>query len=230
MTNKILVIEDVIEISGLVSMYLENAGFEVAVCENAELALEKLQAQYVPNLILLDLNLPGMSGFDFLKKVREDYKKSIPIIIVSARDSDEDIIKGLGFGADEFVTKPFSPKVLVARVQAKLNRLLQTEATMEETISFGEYTLYCNSCILKKGTEKMQLSAKEYEVLEYLCRNKDKAVTPEQIYQTVWKTQFGDVTAVAVYIQRLRKKIEVDPAKPEYITTEFGNGYKFVTK
>lgn len=160
MTNKILVIEDVIEMSGLVSMYLENAGFEVAVCENAELALEKLQAQYVPNLILLDLNLPGMSGFDFLKKVREDYKKSIPIIIVSARDSDEDIIKGLGFGADEFVTKPFSPKVLVARVQAKLNRLLQTEATMEETISFGEYTLYCNSCILKKGTEKMQAFGK----------------------------------------------------------------------
>ena len=148
-------------------------------------------------------------------------------MIVSARDADDDIIQGLGLGADEFVTKPFSPKVLVAKVQSRLARLSATEASVEETIKFGPYTLYCNSCVLKRGSDKIALSTKEYEVLEYLARNGDKPVTPEQIYSSVWKTQFGDMTAVGVYIQRLRKKIEDDPSQPKYIVTMFGMGYKF---
>lgn len=227
MKNKILAIEDVPEMAQLISMYMNNAGFECTTCESAELALEKLESGYLPSLILLDLNLPGMSGLEFLKKFRQEYKTTIPVIIVSARDDDEDIITGLGYGADEFVTKPFSPRVLVARVQAKLNRLSATEASMEETISFGPYTVFCNSCILKKGSEKISLSAKEYEVLEYLVRHAGEPLNPENIYDAVWKTQYGDITAVAVYIQRLRKKIEKDPSHPEYITTIFGMGYKF---
>jgi len=162
-----------------------------------------------------------------LQKFRAEYKTTIPVIIVSARDADEDIIAGLGYGADEFVTKPFSPRVLVARVQSKLNRLSITEASVEETITFGPYTLYCNSCVLKKGVEKIPLSTKEYEVLEYLARNAGESLSPEVIYNHVWKTQYGDVTAVAVYVQRLRKKIEDDPSHPRYITTIFGLGYKF---
>ena len=228
MKNEILVIEDVPEMAQLICMYLENSSFSTTSLDTAEKALEKLETGYLPDLVILDLNLPGMSGFEFLKQFRDNYKPIIPVMIVSARDADEDIINGLGCGADEFVTKPFSPKVLVARVQARLNRLATTEASVEETISFGPYTLFCNSCILKKGSEKVPLSTKEYEVLEYLARHEDQALTPDVIYSNVWKTQFGELTAVAVYIQRLRKKIEEDPSKPKFITTVFGMGYKFV--
>lgn len=228
MKNEILVIEDVPEMAQLICMYLENSGFSTTSLDTAEKALEKLETGYLPDLVILDLNLPGMSGFEFLKQFRDNYKPIIPVMIVSARDADEDIINGLGCGADEFVTKPFSPKVLVARVQARLNRLATTEASVEETISFGPYTLFCNSCVLKKGSEKVPLSTKEYEVLEYLARHEGQALTPDVIYSNVWKTQFGELTAVAVYIQRLRKKIEEDPSKPKFITTVFGMGYKFV--
>lgn len=227
MKSQILVIEDLPEMSQLISIYLENAGFQSTVCESAEHTLKKLREHYVPDLVLLDLNLPGMSGLDFLKEFRREYKTTIPVIIVSARDDDEDIITGLGYGADEFVTKPFSPRVLVARVQAKLNRLTATEASVEETLTFGPYTVYCNSCVLKRGPEKIPLSTKEYEVLEFLVRHSGEPLSPESIYNAVWKTQYGDVTAVAVYIQRLRKKIEDDPSSPRYITTIFGMGYKF---
>ena len=227
MKSKILVIEDVPEMSQLICMYLENANFESSACETAELALEKLNSGYLPDLVILDLNLPGMSGLEFLKKFRESFKATIPVIIVSARDADEDIITGLGYGADEFVTKPFSPRVLVARVKAKLARLVATEASVEETINFGPFTIYCNSCVLKRGPEKIPLSAKEYEVLEFLVRHAGEPLSPEVIYNNVWKTQYGDITAIAVYIQRLRKKIEDDPSKPKYITTMFGMGYRF---
>lgn len=227
MKTKILVIEDVMEMSQLICMYLDNAGFESIACETAESALEKLKAGLTPALVLLDLNLPGMSGLDFLKHFRDRYKATIPVIIVSARNSDEDIIAGLGYGADEFVTKPFSPRVLVARVQSKLNRQAETEASVEEVITFGPYKLFCNSCVLKKNNEKIQLSTKEYEVLEYLVRHAGEPLNPEIIYNSVWKNQYGDITAVAVYVQRLRKKIEDDPAHPKHITTIFGMGYKF---
>lgn len=227
MKTQILVIEDVPEMSQLICLYMSNAGYETTACEKAEEAIAKMQEGYIPDLVLLDLNLPGMSGFDFLKKFRSEYKPTIPVMIVSARDADDDIIEGLGLGADEFVTKPFSPKVLVAKVQARLARLSATEASVEETIKFGSYTLFCNSCVLKRGAEKIALSTKEYEVLEYLARNSEKPITPEQIYNAVWKTQFGDMTAVGVYIQRLRKKIEDDPSMPKHIVTMFGMGYKF---
>lgn len=225
--NSILIIEDVVEMSDLISMYLENAEFSVLACDTAEKALDKLSEGYKPDLIILDLNLPGMSGFEFLKTFRSNYKATIPVIIVSARDADEDIIQGLDGGADEFVTKPFSPRVLVARVKSKLMRLSETEASVEETVTFGPYRLYTNSCILKKGSEKIPLSTKEYEVLEFLIKNAGTELTPEKIYSEVWKNSFGDVTAVAVYIQRLRKKIEDDIRNPVYIETVFKKGYRF---
>ena len=225
--NSILIIEDVVEMSDLISMYLENAEFSVLACDTAEKALDKLSEGYKPDLIILDLNLPGMSGFEFLKTFRSNYKATIPVIIVSARDADEDIIQGLDGGADEFVTKPFSPRVLVARVKSKLMRLSETEASVEKTVTFGPYRLYTNSCILKKGSEKIPLSTKEYEVLEFLIKNAGTELTPEKIYSEVWKNSFGDVTAVAVYIQRLRKKIEDDIRNPVYIETVFKKGYRF---
>ena len=227
MNPQIFVIEDVPEIANLVSIYLSKAHMDAKTFGTAEDALETLKTSPLPDLIILDLNLPGMSGFDFLEKFRIEYKTTVPVVIVSARDADEDIIKGLGFGADEFVTKPFSPRVLVARVQANLRRQAVTEAAAEETISFGDYTLLLNSCVLKQGAVKIPLSTKEYSVLEYMVKHAGEALSPEKIYADVWKAQYGDITAVAVYVQRLRKKIEKDPSNPVYLKTVFGLGYCF---
>ncbi len=226
MSTKILIIEDVPEMSELVSMYLTKEGMEVTKAFKAEDALETLKT-LTPDLVILDLNLPGMSGFEFLKIFREKYKSTIPVIISSARDGDEDIIEGLGLGADEFVTKPFSPRVLVAKVKANLRRGSEISAAAEEFYAFGDYRLLLNSCVLKKGSEKIPLSNKEYKVLEYLTRHQGEQLSPEKIYKDVWGNEYGDITAVAVYIQRLRKKIEANPADPHFIKTVFGMGYLF---
>ncbi|MBR0101667.1 MAG: response regulator transcription factor [Treponema sp.] len=226
MSTKILIIEDVPEMSELVSMYLAKEGMDVSKAASAEEAIEILKS-ITPDLVILDLNLPGMSGFDFLKKFRGEYNNTIPVIISSARDGDEDIIEGLGLGADEFVTKPFSPRVLVAKVKANLRRGSEISAAAEDFFAFGDYKLLLNSCVLKKGSEKISLSNKEYKVLEYLTKHAGEQLGPEKIYRDVWGTAFGDITAVAVYIQRLRKQIEENPAEPRHIKTVFGMGYLF---
>ena len=223
----VFVIEDEESISKLVCMYLEKSEITPEPFYNAEDALKKLSTGIKPDLLILDLNLPGMSGFEFLKQFREMFSASIPVMIVSARDADEDIINGLNTGADEFVTKPFSPSVLVARVQASLRRKSNSVSSSEETINFGDYSLLLNSCVLKKEGNKIPLSTKEYEVLEYLVKNAGTVLSPEKIYNDVWKVQYGDITAVAVYIQRLRKKLESNPSEAQYIKTEFGKGYIF---
>lgn len=223
----VFIIEDVAEMSELVKMYLTKSEMDARIFSTAEDAFSELEKSVLPNLIILDLNLPGMSGFDFLKKFRDNYKTTIPVVIVSARDADEDIINGLGIGADEFVTKPFSPRVLVARVEAILRRQAETEAAAEDTIEFGEFTLLLNSCVLKKGAAKVPLSQKEYAVLEFMIKHAGESLTPERIYNEVWKMQYGDVTAVAVYIQRLRKKIEENPSSPVFLKTIYRFGYTF---
>lgn len=229
MTANIYIIEDIQEISDLTTMYLEKEGMSVSKFLNAEDALAELENNSkLPDLIILDLNLPGMSGFDFLKKFREEKSKTVPVVIVSARDADEDIIEGLGIGADEFVTKPFSQRVLVARIKAILTRHNETTIAAEETIKFGPYTILLSSCVLKKDSQKIPLSIKEYEILEFLAKNKGQILSPEKIYTGVWKTNYGDFTAVAVYIQRLRKKIEEEPSNPVYIKTINGLGYQFL--
>lgn len=226
MNSKILVVEDVPEMAQLAAMYLTKSGMMVEAVGSAEEALEHVTKE-LPDLIILDLNLPGMSGFDFLKKFRDEYSASLPVIIVSARDADEDIINGLGNGADEFVTKPYSPKVLVARVEAIIRRQAKVTAAAEASYEFGPFTVLLNSCVLKKGPEKIPLSTKEYEVLEFLISHENETLGPERIYKEVWKAQYGDITAVAVYVQRLRKKIEADPSAPQFIKTVFGLGYRF---
>ena len=227
-TPFIYVIEDEESISKLITLYLEKEKMNSKAFFNAEDALEELKNGKRPNLIILDLNLPGMSGFDFLEELKKMFNKELPsVMILSARDTDEDIIKGLGYGADEFATKPFSPGVLMARIKAILRRQSFFLEKMESYIQFGPFTLLLGSCVLKKDGVKISLSSKEYEVLEYLVKNAGQIISPEKIYQNVWKVEYGDITAVAVYIQRLRKKIEDNPSDCKYIKTNFGNGYIF---
>jgi len=219
---KVLVIEDTTELADLVALYLRKEGMEVQCTESAEEALNLVKASEF-DLIILDLNLPGMDGFEFLYRFRKDSKT--PLLITSARSADEDVISGLGYGADEYVTKPFSPKVLVARVRAILRR--ETEhVTESKHFIFGDFIFDLDSFILKKGNERINLSAKETRVLCYLIEHLEKPCSPENIYQEVWGNQFGDPTAVAVYVQRLRRKIELDPAKPVFLETVFGMGYR----
>ncbi|MDR3283766.1 MAG: response regulator transcription factor [Treponema sp.] len=226
MKAKILIVEDVAEMAELISLYLEKDGMETRRCETAEIALAGLDS-FAPDLVILDLNLPGMDGFEFLQRFRKNY--ATPVLIASARDADEDIISGLGGGADEFVTKPFSPRVLVARVRAMIRRMQDNAQAPagENTFAFGDFVLYEGSCLLKKGDERLSLSAKEFAVLSLLLRNAGKPLLPEVIYKEAWKNVYGDLSAVAVYIQRLRKKIEEDPANPRFIETVFGMGYRF---
>lgn len=229
----IYIIEDITEMANLISLYLAKAQMSPRVFCTAEEALEALKASpsgRAPDLIILDLNLPGMSGFDFLKHLADGALTSAPVIILSARDSDEDIIKGLDLGAAEFVTKPFSPRVLAARVQSHLRQKRlgnEGQSYREDAVRFGEYTLLKDSYLLKKGNAKVPLSNKEFAVLECLVRHNGTALTPESIYSEVWGTQYGDITAVAVYVARLRHKIEDDAASPRFLKTVFGKGYMF---
>ncbi|MBR5915705.1 MAG: response regulator transcription factor [Spirochaetia bacterium] len=226
MKASVVIIEDIKEMSDLIQLYVRREGMDTAVFDNAEAALEYLKTA-TPDLILLDINLPGMDGFEFLNIYHK--QSDCPVLIVSARDSDEDIIMALGYGADEFVTKPFSPKVLMARIRALLRRKQNgVSSSSKNIIQFGPYTLNTESCLLKKGDERIHLSAKEFDILLYLINSKGKTSTPEEIYRKVWGSEFGDLTAVAVYVQRLRKKLEADPAAPHFIETVHGMGYRFV--
>jgi two-component system response regulator RegX3 len=225
MQGNILVIEDVKEMADLITLYLSREGFEVRAAECAEDGFAIIE-DWNPELVIMDINLPGMDGFTFLKQFRKF--SDTPVIIVSARDSDEDQVSGLGIGADEYITKPFSPKVLVARVKALFRRFRNlNEKNQENVFRFGPFTLDYDSCILKKGGERIPLSTKEYGCLAWLTEHPGKPMAVEAIYAGVWKDRYGDLTTVAVYIQRLRKKIEEDPASPVYIETVHGMGYKF---
>jgi two-component system response regulator RegX3 len=166
-----------------------------------------------------------MDGFEFLSTYRKS--RNTPVMIVSARTTDEDLISGFSTGADEFVTKPFSPRVLAARVRALLARIKNSKETQNRVFQFGPYMLDYDVCILKKDDSKIPLTVKEYEVLAYLTENPGRPLGPEQIYNAVGKNDYGDLTTVAVYIQRLRKKIEDDPGNPGYIETVHGRGYRF---
>ena len=225
MQGNILVIEDVKELADLVSLYLTREGFEVRSVESGEEGFSVIEG-WKPELVILDINLPGMDGFEFLQKLRRG--SNTPVLIVSARDGDEDQISGLGIGADEYITKPFSPKVLVARVRAVFRRFREFSRKENENVfRFGPFALDYDACILKKNSERIPLSAKEYGCLAWLTEHTGKPMDVETIYSGVWKNNYGDLTTVAVYIQRLRKKIEEDPANPVYIQTVHGMGYRF---
>ncbi len=223
MNARVLIIEDEKELGELVQLFLEKDGISSALCSSAEEGLELLGKESF-DLIILDINLPGMDGFEFLQIFRK--RASTGVLILSAREADEDIVLGLGLGADEFVAKPFAPKVLVARVRALLRRLKRSGES-QKAVSFGDFILNPEGYSLFKNGKRIVLSTKEFEVLRFLVMNPGKAFTPDEIYSAVWNQAYGDITSVAVYIQRLRKKMEDNPAVPGYILTIRGKGYMF---
>ncbi len=223
MKHRILVIEDEDEIRELIKLYLDKEGYETIQAGTAEEGLALVKSGSI-DLVLLDLNLPGVSGFEFLRTIRKE--KDLPVIIVSARNADEDVVLGLGMGADEFVTKPFSPRVLCARVDALLRRS-RLGGIVDRSICVGPFSIDPDAYFVKKDGERIVLSTREFELFLFLVKSMGKAFTPEELYDKVWGNAYGDLTAVGVYIQRIRKKIEVDASNPRYIKTVRGKGYRF---
>ena len=229
MNKTILIIEDELKIRFLLRDYLKTEGFNVLEASDGDEGLFVFKNNKV-DLILLDIMMPKIDGITVLETIRT--VSNLPIILLTAKGQEEDKLFGYEMGADDYVTKPFSPRVLTARVRALIRRVNETSETADQNyVQFGKFRLDFNSCTLVElqGDKRspITLSAKEYGVLEYLVKNAGKPLSPEVIYKDVWGQQYGDSTAVAVYIQRLRKKIEKDCANPVYIETVFGMGYKF---
>lgn len=227
MKGRILIVEDTAELAELYALYLGREGFECTIAGDAEtglpLAIHEPEAW---NLIILDINLPGMDGFEFLESLRRS--SSTPVMILTARESEEDVIHGLGVGADDFVTKPCPPRVLAARARAYIRRAVAASQPREGNLwKFGPFELDPEALLLTKDGAQLNLSSREFSILLALVEAKGKSFTPDELYDKVWGQSFGDVSAVGVYIQRLRRKLEDDPASPRYIQTQYGLGYRF---
>jgi two-component system response regulator RegX3 len=231
----ILIVEDDREIAELVAAYLGRDGLATVIVGSAEEAILEC-ASRLPELLLLDLGLPGADGLELLRYFRE--KSRAPVIIVSARESDEDKVIGLGLGADDFVSKPFSPKVLAARVKAQLRRAAYPRAAYGAPdgpasggaqIAFGPYVLDFDGKLLERGGERVPLSRREFELLAFLASNEGKTYGPEALYKAVWGLEHGDLSTVAVHVQRVRRKIEEEGALPRWLVTVPGAGYRFLS-
>lgn len=225
--DKILIIEDDTAIAEIERDYLELDGFSVEIAADGNTGLERgLSGDF--DLILLDLMLPGMDGFSICRRLRETL--DVPILMVTARQEDIDKIRGLGLGADDYIEKPFSPSVLVARVKAHLaryRRLTKAEHKGSE-IQIGGIRLNEETHRVYVEGEEVELTHKEYELLLFFVLNVDVVFSREQLYERIWGWDaMGDSATVAVHINRLRKKIEKDPANPRYIVSVWGAGYRF---
>lgn len=228
--DKILIIEDDAAIAEIERDYLELDGFAVEIAADGNVGLERgLSGEH--SLILLDLMLPGMDGFAICRALREQI--DVPILMVTARQEDIDKIRGLGLGADDYIEKPFSPSVLVARVKAHLaryRRLTGSERTSGE-IQIGGIRLNEETHRVYVDGREVELTNKEYELLLFFMLNVDVVFSREQLYERIWGWDaMGDSATVAVHINRLRKKIEQDPANPRYIVSVWGAGYRFNAK
>lgn len=223
---KILLVEDDIEISTMLKNFLITEDFEVITVPDGKSACEKFFSDSF-NLVLLDLMIPKINGMEVMQRIRE--KSTVPIIIISAKDTDSDKTLGLGLGADDYITKPFSITEVLARIKANIRRSTQYTGnyTEPQPIIMGNLVINLNDYSVMKNGNKIELTAKEFEILKLLLQNPKKVYTKEQLYSCVWnETYLGDENAVNVHISRLRNKIEDNPRKPQYIITVWGIGYK----
>lgn len=224
--KKILIIEDDISIAELERDYLEADGFQCEIVHNGKEGLKRALGQY-SDLIILDLMLPDMDGFTICRALRMETE--IPILMVSARKEDIDKIRGLGLGADDYITKPFSPGELVARVKAHLNRYNRIKGTEERNQSISIRGLHINhdSRKVQVNDREISLTGKEFDILYMLISNPDRVYSKEEIFETIWSDSFGDLSTITVHVRKLREKIENNPSSPQYIETVWGVGYRF---
>ncbi len=226
--SKILIIEDEIAIAELEKDYLELSGFEVDIENSGEAGLRKALSQEY-DLFLLDLMLPKVDGFEICRQIRTN--KNTPILMVSARKDDIDKIRGLGLGADDYITKPFSPSELVARVKAHLaryERLIGSGANENEVIDIRELKIDKSARRVWVRGEEKTLTTKEFDLLTFLASNPNKVFTKSDLFREIWEMDsIGDIATVTVHIKKIREKIELNTAKPQYIETIWGVGYRF---
>ena len=226
MSKKILIIEDDADIAAIEKDYLEVSGYDVEIADNGS---DGMRAALNGNfdLIILDIMLPGMNGFDVCKNIRG--KIDIPIMMLTARKSDIDKIKGLGFGADDYIEKPFSPSVFVARVKSRLAQYERLKGTADSNkIILGNITLESDTHRVFVDEKEIVLPNKEFQLLEFLMTNANIVFSRETLYDRIWgMNSFGNTATVPVHINRLRDAVELDPAKPKHLITVWGVGYKF---
>ena len=226
--RRILIIEDEEAIADLEKDYLELSGFEVEICNTGDEGLQTaLREEF--DLIVLDLMLPGLDGFEVCKKIREE--KNIPIIMVSAKKEDIDKIRGLGMGADDYMTKPFSPSELVARVKAHLaryDRLVGSSNKNNDVIEIRGIRIDKTARRVIVDGEEKAFTGKEFDLLTFLAEHPNHVYTKEELFREIWDMDsIGDIATVTVHIKKIREKIEFDSAKPQYIETIWGVGYRF---
>ena len=226
--SKILIIEDEQAIAELEKDYLELSGFDVEVANDGEIGLQKsLEESY--DLIILDLMLPGMDGFEICRRVRE--KKNTPIIMVSAKKDDIDKIRGLGLGADDYMTKPFSPSELVARVKAHMaryERLVGSGVEENKIIEIRGLKIDTTARRVWVNGEEKSFTTKEFDLLTFLAAHPNRVYTKDELFSEIWDMEsIGDIATVTVHIKKIREKVEFDTSKPQYIETIWGVGYRF---
>ena len=231
MAKTILVVEDDQNISELLRLYLEKEGYTVNIADDGGKGVE-LYRRLKPDLVLLDLMLPEMNGFEVCKLLR-DKGRSTPVLIITAREEEKDKILGLDLGADDYITKPFSIRELMARVKANIRRVaMVSQAQPEpkgEALTFGRLSIDREKSSVTKDGEDLELTPREFELLSYLAVHAGKVFSRQELMERVWNYEgyVGDVRGVDVAIRRLREKVEDDPAQPRYIITRRGAGYFF---
>ena len=226
--SKILIIEDEVSIAELEKDYLELSGFEVDMEHSGDTGLEKaLKKDF--DLIILDLMLSGIDGFEICRRIRE--KKNIPVLMVSAKKEDIDKIRGLGMGADDYITKPFSPSELVARVKAHLaryERLIGSAVRSNEIIEIRGLKIDKTARRVYVNGEEKAFTTKEFDLLTFLAENPNHVFKKEELFNKIWDMEsLGDIATVTVHIKKIREKIELNTSKPQYIETIWGVGYRF---
>ena len=226
--SKILIVEDEEAIADLEKDYLELSGFSVEVANDGQTGLKKaLNESY--DLFILDLMLPGVDGFDICKKIRE--QKNTPIIMVSAKKDDIDKIRGLGLGADDYMTKPFSPSELVARVKAHMaryDRLTGSVVEKNKVIEIRGLKIDTTARRVWINGEEKTFTTKEFDLLTFLASHPNHVYTKEELFREIWDMEsIGDIATVTVHIKKIREKVEMDTSNPQYIETIWGVGYRF---
>ena len=223
--TRVLVVEDEDSFSDALSFMLRREGYEVFVATDGNAAISEFD-KHGPDLVLLDLMLPGISGTEVCRIIRG--KSSVPIIMLTAKDGEVDKVVGLELGADDYVTKPFSSRELLARVRAVLRRHGEPEELLPPTIEAGPVRIDIERHVVSVRGENVTMPLKEFDLLEFLVRNSGRVLTRNQLIDRVWGADYvGDTKTLDVHIKRLRAKIEIDPSSPVHINTVRGLGYKF---